>query len=150
MIQRIQSILLLFISVLASLLMFIPFAGISSPIGELALDLLAFKKTPSVNEMIIVPQILNVLVGALAFFTIFLFKNRKRQMVYCFLTAFAALVLFATLFFMDYAVVSNATSMLTNYKWSAFLPILQFALALLARFFIHKDEQLVKSSDRLR
>jgi Domain of unknown function (DUF4293) len=150
MIQRIQSVFLVLASALSALLMLLPFASASADLGIVHLDLLPMKKILSVKEFILAPQILNILVGAFAFYTLLIFKNRKKQMVFCFVTAFAALVLFASLFFIDYVVVLEGKASTMTYTWVAFIPMMQFALVFLARIFINKDERLVRSADRLR
>jgi Domain of unknown function (DUF4293) len=150
MIQRVQSIFLVLASALSAVLMLLPFASATADLGIVYLDLMPLKKVLNVKAFIVAPQLLNVLVGAFAFYTLLLFKNRKKQMAFCFVTAFAALVLFASLFFIDYVVVLEGKMSTMNYTWVAFIPMMQFALVFLARIFINKDEQLVRSADRLR
>jgi Domain of unknown function (DUF4293) len=150
MIQRIQTLFLLVASLLSALLMLMPFANANADLGLVNLDLLPMKKILSVKEIILLPQILNILVGALAFYSVFIFNNRRKQMGFCLVTSFCALVLFASLFFVDYIVVLEGKSSASHFTWVAFVPIIQFGLIFIARIFINKDEQLVKSADRLR
>jgi CDP-diglyceride synthetase len=150
MIQRVQSIFLVIVSGLSALLMYFPFAKANTDLGEVIVHLRPFAKILDVKDVIVLPQILNVLVGSLAFYTILIYKNRKKQMLFAALTALMTLGLLAILFLLDYVVSVDTKTSYMKYTWAIGIPAVQFVLLFLARFFINKDEKLVKSVDRLR
>lgn len=126
MIQRIQSVYLFLASIV-----FIIFAIYKAPIS-----LTAF-------EMGATPSLLALITAVLSFVAIFLFKNRKKQLLLVkFLLAFAMILL--PLMF----VVQPAMETLTD-LWTYFA-LAGFILLFFAHAGILKDEKLIKSLDRLR
>lgn len=96
-----------------------------------------------------------MLIVALAFFCIFLFKNRKLQFRLTVLNIFLAIASIALQYF---EVLSTANKLQeggkhisdSSYLPGAFLPILILILLFMAARGIYKDEKLIKSLDRLR
>jgi peptidoglycan/LPS O-acetylase OafA/YrhL len=88
--------------------------------------------------------ILTVLAGGLAFATIFLFKNRKMQLRFCFLGIFITLALLA-LYILE---ISNFYS--GNIALWAIFYIGALIFLFLAIRGIRKDQKLIRSLDRLR
>ncbi len=149
MIQRKQSLFLLATAIIATITLFVPFitAHLSANF-IVGLSLVSGLKHPeAINHQIYFPFILNCLVIVLSLLTIFLFKNRVLQ----YKLANLALLLssFVTgLFFLLNFFVDSPVSM--DFTFGAFLPIIGGAFAFLASHFIKKDEQLVRSADRIR
>lgn len=136
MIQRVQSLWLLFASACAFLSMKFPFYYIGTN-PDLATD--QFNATTNILILI-----LSAILGALCLFTIFVYKQRKLQLWLTVLAIFIS-VLDIFLYF--------------NYKKSyaggglALTSVLVFVIPLLLFFAargIYRDQKLVKSMDRLR
>jgi len=88
--------------------------------------------------------ITTVIVGGLALFTIFLYKNRALQLRLCVLGIF----LEALLIYLYYREVNTFTQ--GTYSLTAILHSLIVLAFFLAARAINKDEKLIKDSDRLR
>jgi len=162
MIQRIQSVYLLLIVICQSLLFATALATFSSYETSFNLSLMGFYKLSSAgNEMLINSYALmavNVLVILFSVFIIFSFKNRKQQIK---LAAFNFLLICGFIVLMFYA-FDNAKSLLDNsynthgaelsttYGIGMILPILSLIFNFLALKGIRKDEELVRSADRIR
>lgn len=126
MIQRIQSVYLFLASII-----FLFFAYFKVP-SEL-----------SSFEMSALPSLLALIIAFLSFTAIFLFKNRKKQLVLVkFLLAFS-MILIPLLF-----IVQDAMFTLSD-LWTYFA-VLGFILLFFAHAGVLKDEKLIKSLDRLR
>ena len=86
--------------------------------------------------------------AALAFLTIFLYKNRKLQFV---LGRLNIILNFFTLGFFVYQSLNISGETVVSEKGiGMFLPVISIVLLALANKAIKKDEDLVKSVDRLR
>ncbi len=87
--------------------------------------------------------------GILALLAIFLFRNRSLQMKLSLLSLFFIL---AGIGVAAYLLFNQARGLLDNFfpVTGSLLPIAAVILTLLAYRYIKKDEQLVKSMDRLR
>ncbi len=84
----------------------------------------------------------------LAFVAIFLFKNRKLQFVIGRLTILINLILLGLLIYVSLTLPGEAA--VSEKGIGMFVPILAVLLLVLANKAIKKDEDLVKSVDRLR
>jgi hypothetical protein len=139
MIQRIQSIYLLLGAVCAGLLLYLPiFKGQT-------IDL-------SVSYVYVRDQffleVIDVVVILFCLVTIFFYKNRVQQMKNCFIIIainILLLVLIGVTIYMNKKAIPGG-----NLQLSCFLPILSALCAYLAFRHIRKDENLVKSMDRMR
>jgi len=149
MIQRIQTIFLA-LAAAANLSVFgLPFAEVNEKIAN---------STLFTNDLLynfqdnIVLLIAYALSGVLALVAIFLFKNRKQQMLVTRLAAVAtiiSIVLTVVFFWKDYQTMATNTAV--DDGIGAYTPIVGVILLFLANFYIGKDEKLVRSSyDRLR
>lgn len=155
MIQRIQSIYLLLAVLFCLTLMFLPIAEYTLNAEIYIFSVFGVEKVsepfqpPIVNTM----PVLMILIAAIltAFITIFLFKNRKLQLRLCGLTMLLLTALLASMFF--YAdKVENIIGgdIVTSFKFGALAPIIAMILVFLAIKGIKKDEELVRSADRIR
>lgn len=136
MIQRIQSLWLLLASVCA-------FASLKFPYysGSNAKGLSPYELNAQENILLLLTT---VIIGGLALITIFLFTKRTLQLRLCVL----GIVLEALLIFLYYREVITFTK--GTYSLTAILhSVIVFSFFLAARG-IHKDEKMVKDSDRLR
>ena len=98
------------------------------------------------------PSLLIALVmTVLPMVTIFMFSNRKRQMRMC-IISIISVASFITMMLSRVTRLSALTPPVTNgsYWLGAVLPVLGLVFLVLALFGIRKDENLVRSADRLR
>ncbi len=89
-----------------------------------------------------------VLSAVVSIFAIFLFRNRKLQTVVNRLNILMNLILLGV--FVYRALTMSGATAVAEKGIGMFIPILSIVLLVLANRAIRKDEQLVKSVDRLR
>ena len=145
MIQRIQTIFLVLTAVVFSALFKIPLATSDRPAAQFLSD-----QVFDINDH---PALLAISgLGAIAaLITVFLFKNRKTQMKFCYLIVILAILLPILAYFLFTNEPARAdTSVNVYYQLGMFLPVSAVLFAFLANYFIRKDDKLVKSMDRLR
>lgn len=163
MIQRIQSIFLLLITIAMLCLLFLPIWSKTDADGQeyvLNAFSLAASSTPgtagtataTVSKSTIVIAVLAILAGLVALYEIFQYKNRLTQMKLGFLnTLLLAALMGSCFYYVSYVgeavVKSNGRG---EYEAGFYFPLLALALNALANRFIRRDEQLVRSVDRLR
>lgn len=143
MIQRIQTLFLLGVALVALLLFFIPFQ-VTNDANAFSVNLLSGFSNPSVTSNIYVPLIIAFGIIALAVFTIMKFKNRVLQYKLSNVLMLLNIIVLAVFFLLNF--YDGAIS----FSFGAFLPILGIICSFLAAHFIKKDEQLVRSADRIR
>lgn len=150
MIQRIQSIFLLLISLITVLCFITPFQLINTYNVCYILNLNISALPDKTNSYIYLPFILNCIILLFTLFSIFLFKKRKLQMRLC--SLIAILSGFLSFFFLSplYIQIKDDHNALVNYTYSTFLPFVNIVFAFIAKRFIKNDEELVKSADRIR
>lgn len=94
--------------------------------------------------------IIIIAASALAFTTIFLFKNRKLQKSLCLLGLLLSIII-VILEFVHVEDLKVTTGFKENmWQIGAVLPVLMIILFILAYSGVRKDEKLVKSLERLR
>ncbi|MDG2357914.1 MAG: DUF4293 domain-containing protein [Polaribacter sp.] len=143
MIQRIQSIYLLVASIVSGALIFV-FNLWKNPLQEVfALDL--FMRDFFLLKII---PLLFLLSATVSFFSILLFRNRKLQFVIGRLVILINLFLLGLLIYVSLTLPGEIS--ISEKGIGMFLPILVVLLTVLANKAIKKDEDLVKSADRLR
>jgi hypothetical protein len=143
MIQRIQTIYLFLASLVSGGLIFIFNLWNTSKEQIFVLDLFSEKliTLKVIPFMFIASSILSLV-------TIFLFKNRKLQFVIGRIIILINLFLLGLLIYLSLT-LSGETSV-SEKGIGMFLPVLAILLIVLANKAIKKDEDLVKSVDRLR
>jgi hypothetical protein len=146
MIQRIQTVLLFLAAILLGLQFIFPYASAAQGLSG-SLDDGVF----GVNDRMGL-QINTGLALALAIIAIFLYKNRPAQSRITTLAIFAGTVLAVSVAAQCFILIREAGSEVVNihYQPGIALPALSVLLLWIANRFIRKDEELVKSSDRLR
>jgi hypothetical protein len=144
MIQRIQTIYLLIASILSGGIIFTSALWENSLSQEIfALDLLqqeglTLKAIPT----------LYILSAIVPFIAIFLFKNRQLQFVLGRLTLLINLILLGILIYVSQTLPGEMQ--VSEKGIGMFIPVVVILLIVLANKAIKKDENLVKSADRLR
>ena len=148
MIQRKQSIFLLLAIVIAIFQFLIPFQTFNYNNNSLSFYTLPGNDTEIMNVNLYILFVLNSCILILAGIVIFLFKKRTLQYK---LANFGVLLnmLLMGLFFSLSFTKENLTGEI-NFKIGAFLPLINAFLYYLAAYFIKKDEELVRSADRIR
>ena len=147
MIQRKQTLFLLAVTIIAIILFFIPFQSFTLSGQNGVQTLMPGCNSQNMNGNIYFPMSLNGLVIILSIATIFLFKNRVLQYKLANGLLLLNVFIIGLLFLLD---VYKTVPETHNYTIGAFLPVIGAAFAFLAAFFIKKDEQLVRSADRIR
>lgn len=144
MIQRIQSVFLVLVSILFILLFFIPVYILNGQATTVDAQL---KGKMLYNPFLLIPLSLLVIISLIALFS---YKNRKKQIGICRMgLIISMLVTINALVFPQFFVHGITSANISYGIGSYFFPadIILFALA--ARF-IKKDDDLVRSADRLR
>lgn len=150
MIQRIQSIFMVALITGSALLLFIPsivFSTVNQSPLIVEITLLPLFKAAGVSVLVFVPAFLNLDVLLLSVIALFSFKNRKKQMSYMSIVMLLSLLNFFALYGFDFFPSETKTKLV---QWPCYIPLLQFLFALLARIYVKKDDDLVRSADRLR
>jgi len=143
MIQRIQTIYLVLSSILSGGIIFVFSLWKQNETEMYALDLLS-------SESLLLKSIpiLFLCSSVLALITIFLFKNRKLQFVLNRINILINLFLIGLLVYN--LLILSGQNKVSEKGLTLFIPILLVLLLVFANKAIHKDENLVKSVDRLR
>jgi len=142
MIQRIQSIYLLIVITLSAMLPFVFKLWEDSKNEVYALDL--FSDTSVLAKLVPIFFFLTALIALIA---IFKFKNRKLQFVLGRIIILINLFLLGILIYLSLTIPGEASS---EKGIGIFIPTVVIVFAVLANKAIKKDEDLVKSVDRLR
>lgn len=94
--------------------------------------------------------ILTIILGAVQFISIFLFRNRKWQTNFCWL-ALLLTVSYISIFLIIFITENDGLkNFIKGIKWAALLPMLIILFKALAIRNIQKDEALIRSMNRLR
>jgi len=138
MIQRIQTLWLLLTAACAFISLKLPFYTGNVMENQSSV----FKSLTASSSLLI--NIITVIIGVFAIVFIFLFKNRKRQLWLTFLLFLLTILQIVLLYFQTSSFVQGTWAI------SILIYIAMPILLILAMRGIYKDEQLVKSVDRLR
>lgn len=153
MIQRMQSLYLLWSFILIEIMFFFPLAELVDASGTVYEFL--YRGIPALKEGD--PLIYNALpvaillgiIGLISFVTIFLFKKRMLQIR---LTVFNMICMIGAMGLIYYSISSQAKelSAITSYSLINAFPLVALVLCYLAIREIGKDEALIRSMDRIR
>ncbi|MBK0403445.1 DUF4293 domain-containing protein [Adhaeribacter sp. BT258] len=160
MIQRIQSVFLLLIALCMIAFLFLPIwsktdaeTGVTATLTAFSLTQTAAAgtETASTSTSTIALTILAIMAAAVALYEIFQYKNRLTQMKLGMLNTLLLAALLGTSVYYAYYVGEEMIKGVPGEREAAFyLPFLALLLNALANRFIRRDEQLVRSVDRLR
>lgn len=157
MIQRIQSVILLLAIICGIMVFILPVFTFEKSAGlpEYSVNAWATSQTDqNVSKDLYMNRPLILMNGIVIILTaavIFMYKNRKRQAKMCHLLMLLQLVFIALVMY-DWELTGKLAGEGYNWKIASggvFL-VLPVILFLAARFYINKDEALVRSADRLR
>jgi len=145
MIQRIQSVFLLLASIAFWSLFKLPFAlsnKTASPFFE--------DQVLNLNDHTVL-LVLCILGGILTAVSIFLFNNRKLQLRLGILNSIFSIFLIAVAVWLVFSEAPAIDSSLEiSDQIGLYMPVVSLIFIILANYFIKKDENLVRSADRLR
>ncbi len=154
MIQRIQSIYLFCASVLTGIMSFFNFAQLldtKQVIYNFGIKSIA--SLEGANSKIVVSTIplMAIIIAAavISFLTIFIYKNRKLQMQLCVVNIFVLMALVGLIALYSRMAVSELGAQIA-YSFPVIFPLIAIVLTFMARRGIKKDEELVRSADRIR
>ena len=145
MIQRVQSILLGIVAILYILLFFIPvFSWEASDSGAgVSWNLTAVYNIPFIA--------MNVLIILFSIFSISQFKNRKKQRSYVYILCTVIILNICLYMFYMYTITAQNEYVLQPSKSiGIYFQLISIILCLIAARRIKKDDDLVKSIDRIR
>ncbi|BAX78507.1 DUF4293 domain-containing protein [Labilibaculum antarcticum] len=153
MIQRMQSLYLLWSFILIEIMFFFPLAELVDASGTVYEFL--YRGIPALQEG--EPAVCNAfpvaillgIIGLISFVTIFLFKKRMLQVR---LTVFNMICMIGAMGLIYYSISSEATELnaITTYSLINAFPLVALVLSYLAIREIGKDEALIRSMDRIR
>ncbi len=152
MIQRIQTVFLIFAFAFQLAMVFIPVASFVLPDKKIIEFVISGLQSDSILNLesfsffILLLFIFNEL---MLFVIVFLYKNRTLQMKSCFINIIL-LVFFQLLLFFFIWDAGQVENVLTNYKVVMAFPLLSAIFTYLAFRSIKKDEKLIRSIDRIR
>ena len=143
MIQRIQSIYLLLSGVISGGIVFLVEMWSTIKSQVFFQDLFS-------SEIVLIQVVpyIYIVSAILSLVTIFLFKNRQLQFVMCRINILINLILLGLLVYLSLSLPGEAS--VSEKGIGMFLPVLSVLLLVFANKAIKKDEDLVKSVDRLR
>ena len=157
MIQRVQSLYLLCSVIFMAIFACSPFFNIVSPDATYQLNSFGVKATQisetattiATTQPSYVVAVISALIILLSIITIFLFKNRMKQILLCrinYLFYITLIVVMALLAFINYKALNGTTFSTTSFVVFPFCALITNWLAASA---INKDEQLVRDSERM-
>jgi len=157
MIQRIQSLFLAVAAIAAILMFFFPIADFySETLGNyklLATGLKCLDPDPKIHPsaLFAIPLLVFVLGSTgLSLITLFLYKNRQFQIRLLSFNILITIVLVIVIFLFYVNSVQKLTGIPPVYEFGAFCPLINLLFLILANRYIRKDQNLVRSADRLR
>lgn len=155
MIQRIQSILLLLVSILMGLSVVLPLWGKADGTNKVEITAIQMIQTSAgttvMEQTTIYLAIIAGLTAVLAFWNIFNFKNRGFQMKISLFCTLLISAFIATEFFISHNAISLFSPEVEGHFGSGFfLPVAAILFNWLALRAIKRDDDMVRSADRLR
>lgn len=158
MIQRVQSIYLGLISIIYAILFFTPVASVKISGGEFPLYKSFFygAKNADTGEILhtkgfVLLTVYAILLIILPIVAIFMYRNRPKQIKLTRFTLIINILLVLKLFFYmegDFQFPKSVPSI--TYLWESYLTLITVFMLYMAQRAIKKDDDLVKSADRLR
>lgn len=154
MLQRIQTVYLLIITVLTALMLFMPLAVLQTGDAFFNFDVFGVN-TISPEPELIYPTwglfVLTALISLLALITIFLFKKRMLQIRFCVFNAILMLGFYGFFGYLIYVMKQQyGADLSVSVRFALSFPLISLILDYLAIRNIGADETLVRSLERLR
>ena len=156
MIQRIQSVYLLIAGIALGVMFLFPLMGYYGELHTYQFNLLEMQNlVPDsigvFNALFTLPLLAVVIfIIILAITAIFLFKNRRLQLKLTRINILLNLILIIAVFVGYSRYIQSVIKVEEQFKTGAFLPLISLVFLVLAYRGIKKDEELIRSADRLR
>jgi len=153
MIQRIQTVYLLLVSLLNLAVLFFPLAIIRSGEEFYTLDATGFSTMTTPPELVYPTWALIALIAIIsliALITIFLYKKRMLQIRFCIFNSVLMLAFYGLLAFLVWKVTGDVADFHFGVRLALAFPLIALILNYLAIRNIGADEVLVRSLNRLR
>ncbi|MBQ1798391.1 MAG: DUF4293 domain-containing protein [Muribaculaceae bacterium] len=145
--QRWQTVYLLVAAILMAVFAFFPAIEIVTPQAVYAIGATTCSASTCVSQPDVLLLILNVLIVVMALITTFSYRNLKRQMRLCSITAAITLALVITIGLLAYRYRDVAEVTITAFN---IMPVIAFVCLLMAHRGMASDKKLLSESDRLR
>jgi hypothetical protein len=158
MIQRIQTLYLALAFIALVLLFFIPLATFISEMAYLKLYLTGLiNPTPDgavpFPLTYFLPQVIAaVAIAILSITSVFLYKNRAKQMQFINISVMLNILLILAIMFVYIPLIERKTGIKPDFASGVgiYLPVVSLMFLVLANRAIKRDDRLVRSADRLR
>jgi hypothetical protein len=150
MIQRIQSVFLLLAVIVQTVFIFLPLAYFVSPDMDAQMLVSGVVDDEGLLMTTISLFILSILIVLISLATLFLYKKRTVQMFLCIDNIILNLGLIAVIVVLAHYFSKSSAAVSSSYSWAIIMPGISAILHALAFRAIRKDENLVKSQERLR
>ncbi len=156
MIQRIQSLFLLFAVITCILTFVFPLASFWAEEGSYKFFITGLKailpgdKVSGINAIPLI--VITALIGAMSLTIFFLYKKRLLQLKILRFGIMLNIVLVLLILFFYVPAIEKITSIEADYtsEIGIYFPLICLVFLYLANRFINKDEKLVRAADRLR
>ena len=155
MLQRIQTVYLFIVAILTGLMLFLPLAEILNEGGDV-LTLYSYGVVNQASDKTGViystlpMAIMIAIIFTISVISIFLYKNRTRQMRFCVFNILLMVGLLGLILFYYLSVKKDIGISHHTFRLSIVLPIINIVLTFQAFRGIRRDELLVRSYERLR
>ncbi len=156
MIQRVQSVYLLLVTVVMSFLIVSPYAKMKDTDSRTlvfkshAIVIEAESGEPQTYKNTVAVISLTLLTSLISFVCIFLYNRRLIQIRICILNTILLIILMAVMFLYYIITRDNLNLLHPNFEISAIFPMISVVLTILAYRAIRHDDMLVNSFERLR
>lgn len=158
MLQRIQTLFIVIAIIAIGLTFVFPVTSLSAGDAKAIYTNYGLKSIDAKGNAKIIEAGYIYIAGAInlivLLYTIFQYKNRKWQMKLCRVAYLLIIVQMGLYFFMPDAAMANmklaGEVKMDGYGLAFYFPLVALAFVFLAEYFIKRDEQLVRSADRLR
>lgn len=159
MIQRIQTIYLFGLAFIFAILPFLPLYTYQLPATTTPVDVrlqavwTGFVDSINPEKALLGALLLLVAILGLAIYTLVSFKKRKFQILMCKVLMLLVLIFTSIILYFPEKYLGANSGLKTvyfHYNWPAYLPLIALVMVFLAQRAIKKDEDLVRSADRLR
>ena len=156
MIQRIQTLYLFIATIAITLMFFFPIAGYYGDLHAFQFSILGMNNMAPDAEMIFTPYftlpllffVVCILIVTITI--ILLFKNRNKQLKLIKVDMLLNIVLIIGIFILYSRVIQSTIEVSESFKTAVFFPVISLIFLVLSYRAVKKDENLVRSVDRLR
>ncbi|MDD3309004.1 MAG: DUF4293 domain-containing protein [Dysgonamonadaceae bacterium] len=149
MFQRIQTVYLFLVCVCMAVSIFSPLAIMECNGSTVELNAFSFYKGVDIAFETIVLFVIGLISSLISLIAIFLFKNRKKQIRITIWNIIIMIVFIVYLLYLSF-MKGDVVGIFTKFSWGALLPLIAIIFAIISIKRIKKDEELVRSLERLR